>query len=166
MALIKGDRIQPEQQDWQLLDDESPVPEQGGIVVSLGRWKKDVDTLRVRSGQVAVQLEPHDDALELEGKLEGLASIYIAFPKFTDGRGYSSARLLRERLNYRGELRAVGDILADQLFYMRRVGFDAFELNEGKSVDNALAQLKAFSVTYQGAADDDRPLFRRLSRPS
>ena len=97
--------------------------------------------------------------------LSKLALLTVDFPKFTDGRGYSIARLLRDRLKYKGELRAVGHgVLTDQLFYMARVGFNAFELVEGKSVDHALAALDSFSVTYQAAADDDRPLFRRVTR--
>jgi uncharacterized protein (DUF934 family) len=79
----------------------------------------------------------------------------------TDGRHYSLARLLRERFGLAAELRAVGDVLPDQLLYMRRCGYTSFELAPGKSLDTGLRALQAFSVTYQGGADDPRPLYRR-----
>jgi len=87
--------------------------------------------------------------------------IALNFPSFTDGRHYSSARLLRERYGYKGEIRAIGDVLRDQLFYMRRCGFDAFAIRADRDPVDALEGLKDFSVTYQAAADDERPLFRR-----
>ena len=91
--------------------------------------------------------------------------VAINFPKFGDGRGYSKARLLRERHGYKGELRAVGEVLGDQLFYMHRCGFDAFELVDGKDVDGRPALPRTISrVTYQAATDDPRPLYRRVNR--
>jgi hypothetical protein len=86
--------------------------------------------------------------------------IGVNFPKFTDGRSYSSARLLRERYGYAGEIRAIGDVLQDQLFYMRRCGIDAYALRADKDIDKALAGLRVFSETYQAAADQPQPLFR------
>ena len=83
------------------------------------------------------------------------------FPKFTDGRGYSSARLLRDRYSFRGEIRAIGDVLQDQLFYMKRCGIDAYALREDKDIVAALASLRDFSETYQAAVDQPQPLFRR-----
>ena len=79
----------------------------------------------------------------------------------TDGRGYSIARLLRERYGFKGEIRAIGDVLQDQLFPMKRVGFNAYALPEGKNLDKALASLRVFSETYQAAVDQPQPLFRR-----
>ena len=83
------------------------------------------------------------------------------FPKFTDGRGYSTARLLRERYGYTGELRAIGDVLHDQLFYMARCGFDAFALKDGKDVAKAVNAFETFMTPYQAAVDQPQPLFRR-----
>ncbi len=164
MALIKHNAVAPPEL-WTTLSADEAVPTRGDILVDAARWLREGEALQARADKVGVLLQPDDDVLALEGTLEGLALVAIAFPKFTDGRGYSSARLLRDRLGYTGELRAVGHVLPDQVFYMRRVGFDALELADGKSVETAIAQLETFSVKYQAAADDARPLFRRVTRP-
>ena len=165
MALIKHDAVAPTEL-WTTLTDDEAAPAAGDILVSLGRWLSQAESLRSHNGKVGVLVQPDDDVLTLAGTLDGAGLVAIAFPKFTDGRGYSSARLLRDRLGYTGELRAVGHVLPDQVFYMRRVGFDALELADGKSADTAIAQLDEFSVTYQAAADDARPLYRRVERPA
>ena len=87
--------------------------------------------------------------------------VAIAFPVFTDGRGYSLARLVRERLGFRGELRAVGDVQRDQIFYLLRCGFDAFALGAGKQLDEALGAFEDFTEAYQAGADQPIPLYRR-----
>jgi uncharacterized protein (DUF934 family) len=165
MALIKHDAVAPPEH-WTTLQADEAIPASGDILVSPQRWIAEGDALRDRSDKVGVLLQPDDEVLMLDGKLDGLALVAVAFPKFTDGRGYSSARLLRDRLGYTAELRAVGHVLPDQVFYMRRVGFDALELADGKSTETALAQLGTFSVRYQAASDDARPLFRRVARPT
>ena len=91
--------------------------------------------------------------------------IAVDFPKFTDGRGYSIAFNLRSRLGYTGELRAIGDVLRDNLFYMQRVGFDAFATREDRSIHDALKGLTDFSESYQTSWDQKTPLFRRAARP-
>ncbi len=88
--------------------------------------------------------------------------IAIEFPIYRDGRGYSQARILRDRYSYEGELRAVGDVLKDQMFYLHRVGFNAFEVRADRSIEDALKSLKDFSVTYQPAVDNPLPLRRRF----
>lgn len=90
--------------------------------------------------------------------------IAIEFPRFTDGRGYSLARLLRERYGYEGEIRAIGDVLVDQLFFMTRCGFDGLSLREDQWVEDALRNLHIFSRAYQPATDISEPLFRRRDR--
>ncbi|MFD2189978.1 DUF934 domain-containing protein [Pistricoccus aurantiacus] len=90
--------------------------------------------------------------------------IAIDFPAFTDGRGYTLARQLRERYGYRGEIRAVGDVLIDQLFYMHRCGFDAFLLREDQVVEDALNAQHTFSLSYQISIDTPEPLFLRRLR--
>jgi uncharacterized protein (DUF934 family) len=97
--------------------------------------------------QRVVRLEPGDDPGAVS--LEGTARVEVNFPKFGDGRGYSIARLLRERYGYKGELRAVGHITRDLLYFMERVGFDAYELREGEDPVEALSALKVFSAAYQ-----------------
>ena len=94
-----------------------------------------------------VRLEPADDPAAVS--LEGASRVEVNFPKFGDGRGYSIARLLRERLGYRGELRAVGHITRDLLYYLERCGFDAFELREGENPHEALAGFEDFTYSYQ-----------------
>jgi len=94
-----------------------------------------------------VRLEPGDDPTAVS--LEGVARVEINFPKFGDGRGYSLARLLRVRHGYRGELRAVGHITRDLLFFMESCGFDAYELREGENPQEALASFEDFSHSYQ-----------------
>jgi len=112
------------------------------------------------AGEV-LRLEPHDDPAALADRLGGAARVEVNFPKFTDGRGYSIARLLRERYGYAGELRAVGDVQRDQLYYLARVGFDAFLLREGEDAEGALAALGEFSEAYQSSVERPLPLFRR-----
>ena len=106
-----------------------------------------------------LRLEPTADPASVS--LESVTRIEISFPKFGDGRGYSIARLLRERHGYRGELRAFGDVGRDQLFYQKRCGFDSFSLAPHRDPEAALAGLATFSVRYQGSVDDPLPLFRK-----
>jgi uncharacterized protein (DUF934 family) len=106
-----------------------------------------------------VRLEPADDPASIS--LEGAARVEVNFPKFGDGRGFSIGRLLRERYGYRGELRAVGHITRDLLFYLESCGFDAFELRAGEDPHEALASFEDFSEAYQASAARPQPLFRR-----
>lgn len=147
---------------FQLIADDAAVPASGDVIVGLARLL--AGDVAGRSGQLGVRVDPEDDLAKLVPELGKLAVVAIHFPKFGDGRGYTHARLLRERHGFRGELRAVGEVLADQLFYMRRCGFDTFALVEGKDVNAAIAALSDFSVTYQAAADEARPLYRRITR--
>ena len=106
-----------------------------------------------------LRLEPTADPASVS--LEGVTRIEISFPKFGDGRGYSIARLLRERHGYRGELRAVGHITRDLLFFLESCGFDAFELREGEDPREAIAHFEDFSESYQASVVRPEPLFRR-----
>jgi len=108
-----------------------------------------------------VVLEPGDDPGALEGSLCRIEALAIRFPSFGDGRGYSIARLLRERYGYRGELRAVGEVARDHLFAMAQCGFDAFQLRAGEDPQAALAAFGDFSEAYQATAARPLPLFRR-----
>jgi uncharacterized protein (DUF934 family) len=135
------------------------VPEGVPVIVPLPLWLAERAAFAAR-GSVGVLLSPSDDPMGLAGDIAALALIAIDFPSFTDGRGYSSARLLRDRLGYRGELRAVGDIQRDQLYYLAQVGFDAFALTEERDLDAALAGLRDFSDGYQ-ITQARTPWFRR-----
>ena len=110
-------------------------------------------------------LEPGDDPAALAASLERLTVVAVNFPKFGDGRGYSLARLLRERYGYRGELRAVGQVARDNLYFMAQCGFDAFELRAGEDPQEALAAFNDFSEAYQASVARPLPLFRRRRAP-
>ena len=112
------------------------------------------------AGEV-LRLEPGDDPARVADRLRSAARVEVNFPSFTDGRGYSIARLLRERHGYQGELRAVGDVQRDQLFYLARCGFDAFLLRDGLDAREALCALQDFSEAYQASVERPEPLFRR-----
>jgi uncharacterized protein (DUF934 family) len=148
---------------WRQLDDGAlPVSLDGDLLLTLPQWLAQRDSgLPARRGRLGVLLQPNEDPAVLVPDLDRLALIAVNFPSFTDGRGYSTARLLRERHAYRGELRAVGDVFRDQLFYLSRVGFDAFLLRAGESAEESLASLDTFSEAYQSAVDRPSPLFRR-----
>ncbi|MCM2326814.1 MAG: DUF934 domain-containing protein [Lysobacter sp.] len=137
-----------------------PLPE-GPLAVSLPVWRARRVELLARSTPVGVRLEPGDEPAEIAPDLPRLALVAVHFPKFADGRGYSTASLLRRRHGYRGELRAVGDVLRDQIFHLQRCGFDSFQLREGTDPHAALPSLADFSVAYQAAADGRGPRFRR-----
>ena len=115
---------------------------------------------RPEAGEV-LRLEPGDDPAGVADRLHSAARVEVNFPSFTDGRGYSIARLLRERLGYQGELRAVGDVQRDQLFYLARCGFDAFLLRDGQDAGESIAALTDFSEAYQASVERPEPLFRR-----
>ena len=108
-----------------------------------------------------IRLEPADDPAKAAAELAGVARVEVNFPKFGDGRGFSIGRLLRERYGYQGELRAVGQITRDHLFYLESCGFDAFELREGEDAEEAIAAFDDFSESYQASPARPVPLFRR-----
>ncbi len=112
-------------------------------------------------GRVGVWLGPAEDAARAVPLFPRIRAIGVHFPKFTDGRGYSTAALLRSRYGWRGELRAFGDILQDQLFALRRVGFDTFVLRSDRDPETALRGFGVFSGSYQGSVDQPLPRFRR-----
>ena len=126
-------------------------------------WNRERDALLAGGDSIGVVLRSSESPDDL-AEPSRAALIAIDFPSFQDVRGYSSARLLRGRLGYEGELRAVGDVMRDQIFLMRRCGIDSFAVKDGKSLEQALAALADFSVTYQAAADEPQPLFRRVPR--
>jgi len=129
------------------------------IIVPLAVWRAADAPTRARN-DVGVWLAPADDPALLAADTGGLPLIAIDFPKFADGRGYSSARLLRERFGFKGELRAIGDIQRDQLYYLHQVGFDAFAIRDGKDAQDALKSLGDFTDGYQ-VTNRRTPWFRR-----
>jgi len=165
--LIK-DGVVVGEDDWVLLrlpGDDTPasvsVPD-GAVIVPLAVWQAQRSTLLARP-RVGVWLASDERPQALQDDLDHLALIAVEFPVFTDGRGYSTAFTLRAHYHYRGELRAFGDVLRDQLFYMQRVGFNAFAVRADRDVFDALKGLADFSDSYQQSWDK-APLFRRARR--
>lgn len=135
----------------------------GKLIVPLNAWMAQRDALVERQQALGVWLDSQQDPAEIADAIDRFALIAVSFPKFTDGRGYSIAALLRGRYGFKGELRAIGDVLRDQLFYLQRVGFNAFAVRADKDIHDALNALSDFSEAYQGAIDQPLPLFRRRS---
>ena len=142
---------------------DDPLPASPAIV-PLAAWKAKRDALAAR-GDVGVWLASADDPAEIADDVACLPLVAVDFPQFSDGRGYSTARLLRERYGFTGELRAIGDIQRDQLAYLAQCGFDAFAIRDGKDVQDALAGLDDFSDGYQLTAART-PWFRRRAAAS
>ena len=132
----------------------------GNVIVPLAFWQANRVPLQTR-GNVGVCLDSADDARSVHQDLAQLPLIAVNFSVFSDGRGYSTARILRDQYQFQGEIRAVGDVLEDQLFYLRRCGFDAFALRDNDKYEQAIKRLNDFAYTYQAGADDARPLFAR-----
>jgi uncharacterized protein (DUF934 family) len=134
-----------------------------GDVVPLAFYLSLADPQRDGLG---IWLAPTDEPGELAPYLAALALVAVDFPSFRDGRSYSTAALLRGRYHFRGDLRAIGDVLVDQLFYLRRVGFTSFELRADQDPAVALAALRTFSDAYQASVDQPLPHFRRRAAPA
>lgn len=159
MRIIKNRQIVED--GWQHLADTAAELSAGPVIVPLAYWKKQRNALLKRSDPVGVRLPNTVNPADLAEDLPSIAVVALEFPKFNDGRAYSQARLLRERHGYAGEIRAVGDVLRDQLFFMARAGFDAFELRADRSLEDALEAFGDFSESYQPAVDQPLPLYRR-----
>ncbi|MGQ5524391.1 DUF934 domain-containing protein [Chitinimonas sp. PSY-7] len=138
--------------------EDEPVPPNS--LITLKAWLARRDEL-INRADVGIWLAPDDEPEVLGVDAAKLSIIAVDFPTFTDGRGFSIGRLLRERYGFQGELRAVGDVFKDTLFYLRRCGFDAFEIRPDKDAEEAAKGLNDFNNAYQGAVDQPLPLFRR-----
>jgi uncharacterized protein (DUF934 family) len=139
------------------------IPASGKIIVPLAVW--------LAASELGIWLETHelvesliDDLAHNSIDINAFAVIGVHFERAGDGRGYSTAALLRTCYGYKNELRAFGDILRDQLFFLKRCGFDGFQIRADRSAEEALASLKDFSEPYQGAVDNSLPIWRRFNR--
>jgi uncharacterized protein (DUF934 family) len=151
MQLVKGGRV-VEDRFVRVLD-EAPVPEGVPVLLPAARLIADARELSQRQAPTGV-IWPNDRRIaELAPYLDWLALVALVFPTFKDGRAYSQARLIRERYEFRGELRATGQILRDQLLFLHRAGFDAFEMSKDKDAAVAAEALKRYSVFYQPTGD-------------
>lgn len=160
-TLLAHDEGQPRvvaDDPWVTLDDDATIDEGQDVIVKLDGLE---DARAFVGGRLGVSVPGDADPDALAERLSDVALVAIEIPKFTDGRAYSLARMLRDKHGYEGELRATGHVLRDQLFYMARCGFDSFVLADGVEVDDALKAFADFSETYQPASDHDEPIWKR-----
>jgi uncharacterized protein (DUF934 family) len=157
-TLIKERRVVSD--SWRLLESQPCLqvgedglvpdfPDAADLIVPRKLWRLRRDDLLERRGRLGLRLEAGDEVAQVASDLEHFALVAVDFPKYADGRGYSTARLLRERYGYKGELRAVGVVARDHLHFMEKVGFDAYDLREGDDAEEALAAFAEFSASYQ-----------------
>lgn len=149
MKIIKDKQIIDD--NWTHLADDEETVTAGDITVSLRRWKENKVELKGYNGHVGVRLLPADKVEEIAVELASIKLIVLEFPVFTDGRGFSHARLLRGRYNFKGEIRAIGHFMPDQVFYLSRVGVNAFQLDKPEELPVALSTLDDFTVKYQSS---------------
>jgi uncharacterized protein (DUF934 family) len=148
--------------DWQLIRDSAPSEHQSfAHKIFPFAALNDPGNAEVFDQVQAVWIAPDDDFEASIATLLRMQLIAVDFPSFRDGRGYSIATLLRTRYGWNRELRAVGDVLRDQLNYMRRCGFDAFAVRADKDIRDAIKSFSHYTVQYQGAVDNPLPLFRK-----
>ena len=125
--------------EWVVVADDAPVPGEGSAIVSLKRWRDERGALSERNAPLGLLIQPGSVWTDIVGDLPRFPVIAVIIPKYADGRAFSIARLLRDRDGYRGEIRAIGDYIVDQMPYMARVGIDAF-LVSNPMVEQGLAK--------------------------
>ena len=152
MSLLKNGQIVGEDA-FQPVADDAELPASGAVLVTYARWQAEKDRLGGRNSPLGISLPNSLDVLDFGPEAERFDLIVLHFPKFSDGRAYSQARLLRERFGYTGELRATGHVLQDQLWHMQRSGFDAFEIARDDAAEAFATAMQSFSHVYQPAAD-------------
>jgi uncharacterized protein (DUF934 family) len=137
--------------------DDAPLPE-GPVLVSLARFQKERETLLARNSPIGVKLQSSENPELLGGDVNHFSLIALEFPKFRDGRAFSWARMLRTRLGFGGEIRAVGDFLYDQVNYQHRVGFDAWEVSDSFTLDMFNRALGEMTNVYQPSTDGKKTI--------
>lgn len=147
MQIIKNKAII--ENTWQYVADEQALPASGDVTVSMARWLQEHSSLPQHNGQVGVRLQPQDSVHDIAADLGKLVLIELNFALYTAGQGFSQARQLRGQYQYQGELRAVGEFMVDQVYYLSRVGVNAFALPSSKEIPLALESLNDFSSSYQ-----------------
>ena len=151
MPLVKDGKIAADL--FVHVPDGAELPGDGAILVPAARFLEDPQALLARAGKLGVIWPNNRDIDELVPYLGKIATVALVFPTFRDGRAYSQARLLRERYNYRGDLRATGQILRDQFVFMLRAGFDSFEVKKQADAEAFMQTAKRYSVFYQPTGD-------------
>lgn len=138
------------------LDDDDALPASGGVLVSLARFREQQQALLERDGLLGVWLKSEETPRDLEDVLDQLELVALDFPVFSDGRAFSSARILRERYGFEGEIRAIGDVLCEQLPFMIRSGFDTFDMKSAKALEEFRSVVGEVRVVYQPTGDGRR----------
>ena len=151
MPLLKNGEVVGDR--WSLVPEDADEMPTGDIMVSLAQWEAHKVELCKRGGAFAIRLQPDEGPELIAGDLKHFDVVALEFPAFTDGRAYSHARLLRERYGYEREVRAVGDVLLEQLAFMQRAGFDAFDVDSKTPVEDWKVALADFDVFYQPTGD-------------
>lgn len=159
MALIKRGTLIDDPYVWVATDEA--LPDTGAVIVSLARWQDERDTLLARKDPVGVRLKSDESPELIAEDLDRIALVALEFPQFRDGRAYSYARMLRERFGFGGEIRAVGDVLMEQLHFMVRTGFDAFELESDDPLGDFQTAQEDFSIWYQPTGDGRHTALQR-----
>lgn len=154
----RGAAAQAVEDPFAHVTDDAPIPS-GPVILDWTRFQAEGARLDRPAEAVGVRLAPEDEVETLAPVLTGLGLIALPFAKFRDGRSYSAARILRERMGWRGELRAVGEVVVDQARFMVRCGFDAFEPSDGSSPAQWTAATHRFRYVYQRASDGREPAF-------
>jgi len=140
------------------VDDEAPVPA-GDVIVSLGRFQAEGEQLLSEDRRVGVRIKTDEEVEALAYDLPRIAVVALEFPKHLDGRNYTNARLLTERFRFKGEVRAVGDVLREQAAFMARCGFNAFEPADDASANEWQAATRRYRHVYQRSSDARAPAF-------
>lgn len=148
--------------------DGTEIPATGKILLPLTIWLVHQEALaaRMSAGEIGIVLQTHEpieSLIEAFSDINALPLIAIYVEKFADGRNFTLGNLLRTRYGYKNELRAIGDIMRDQLYFLKRSGFDSYEIKAGRNAEEAIASLSDFTQPYQGATDDV-PVWRRINR--
>ena len=151
MPLLKEGRIADDV--WTPLPEDADLTPEGDLIVTLEQWQADRDRLLARNGRLGLRLKSDQSPAGVAEDLKHFDLIALEFPRFGDGRAYSYARLLRERFGFTGELRAVGNVLRDQLFFMVRCGFDAFEVQSDNAAAAWQEAMSEISLWYQPTGD-------------
>ena len=150
---------------WLLIDegetlDLSSDADSDHIILPFSRWQENQSTV-LGKANIGLWLDSHESAEPLASVCHDITLIAINFPVFSDGRGYSYARTLRDHFAYRGEIRAIGDILPDQMYFYQRCGFNSFLLRSDVNPETAINSLNDFSISYQAGSDQSTPIFHQ-----
>ena len=162
--LIKNNAIV--ENEWALLDKDTTLSEvlvhpSENLLIPVNLWLSGKADLQESGKTFGVWLDSNESPDLISIDVDYLQLIALNFPTFMDGRSYTNAATLRQRYAYKGELRAIGDVLRDQLFYMKRCGFDSFEIRDEVKDEDALSAFNDFSTNYQATVEEPVPLYRR-----